>query len=254
MDYFVYLSIFIFGSIVGSFLNVLILRYHTGRGVSGRSHCPACNKTLQWYELVPIASFLAQAGHCRKCESRISLQYPLVEGVTGLLFLLVFLTVSTLPLILAYWWVVVSILVFIAVYDLYHTIIPEEAVWLFVTLALFSPFGPGFLNRFLTGVIVAAIFAALWYFSHGRWLGLGDAKLVLGIGLALGFPVGLSATVLAFWIGAAFGLVLIVVTRIGSKLPAGARSYTMKSEVPFAPFLIFGFLAALLAGFNVLLF
>ena len=77
--------VFILGTIIGSFLNVLILRYGK-KDITGRSACPFCGKTLQWYELIPILSFIIQRGKCRLCESKISWQYPLVEFATGSIF------------------------------------------------------------------------------------------------------------------------------------------------------------------------
>ncbi len=85
------LFIFIFGTIIGSFLNVVILRYNTGYSpVATRSRCFNCGKILKWYELIPILSFLIQFGRCRNCKSKISIQYPLIELLTGIIFLLIF--------------------------------------------------------------------------------------------------------------------------------------------------------------------
>src|SRR3989338_5654032 len=81
---------FILGTVIGSFLNVVIFRYNTGLTVRCRSKCFSCNKTLSWFELVPIFSFLAQTGKCRKCKSKISWQYPLIEFASGILFILIF--------------------------------------------------------------------------------------------------------------------------------------------------------------------
>ncbi|NDE68410.1 prepilin peptidase, partial [bacterium] len=84
MDWLIIFFTFVFGTIIGSFLNVVSLRYNTGMGVNGRSRCFSCGKTLRWMELVPILSFVWQMGKCRKCETRISWQYPLIEAVAGL--------------------------------------------------------------------------------------------------------------------------------------------------------------------------
>src|SRR3989344_148921 len=78
------------GAIVGSYLNVLILRYNTGRSSQGRSSCMSCQKRLSWYELIPVLSYIVLRGRCRSCTSKISLQYPLVEGGLAVLFLLVY--------------------------------------------------------------------------------------------------------------------------------------------------------------------
>ena len=132
-----YVLIFIFGTIIGSFLNVVILRYNTGNSVlKGRSRCFACGKTLKWYELVPVFSFLAQKGRCRKCKAKISRQYILVEIITGGLFALIFYIQHSIFNIL-YLWAMAGLLIIISVYDLRHLIIPNLFVWLFNFLAFF---------------------------------------------------------------------------------------------------------------------
>ncbi len=229
--------IFIFGTIVGSFLNVVIYRYGTGRSViSGRSQCLACARTLRWYELVPVLSFLLQSGRCRLCNSKLAWQYPLVEILTGLLFVLVWqlaLPLFLLPIYLT----IVSLLVVITVYDLRHKIIPDGLVFTFDLLALAPVFYPKFdPTAAIAGPLLFLFFAALWYFSGGRWMGFGDAKLALGVGWLLGLRGGISAIILAFWIGAAVGLALIALTRLRPR----AKLVTIKSELPFAPFIILG--------------
>src|SRR5258708_6429084 len=82
--------VFIFGTVVGSFLNVLILRFNTGKTLGGRSQCLVCGKTLNGYELVPLFSFIFLGGRCSKCRSKISIQYPLVELASGFIFLFLF--------------------------------------------------------------------------------------------------------------------------------------------------------------------
>lgn len=119
---------FIFGTIVGSFLNVVVLRYNSSFSIYGRSGCPSCGKTLTWFELIPILSFFLQMGRCRVCGSRISLQYPLVEALTGVLFLFIFL--KGLPAAFTfYMFVISSLLVAILVYDIRHKIIPDGLVY-----------------------------------------------------------------------------------------------------------------------------
>lgn len=256
---------FIFGSIVGSFLNVVILRYNTGKSLAGRSGCFSCGKTLHWYELIPVLSFYLQKGRCRGCRSKISWQYPLVELATAFLFLFVGLVFgNNLPETL-FWWVVVSILVVITSYDLRHQIIPDGMVYTLMVLGLFKPFfmtGTAFRivsawEDILAGVVLFLFFAGLWYFSGGRWMGFGDAKLALAVGFLLGFWGGLSAIVLAFWIGAAVGLALIGVSK--SRFPRSwarwiaphHRIFSIKSEVPFAPFIVVGFILSLIFNINV---
>lgn len=248
------LFVFIIGLIFGSFLNVVIYRYNTGsagwRIIGGRSQCLSCGKLLHWYELFPLLSFLWQNGRCRGCGSKVSWQYPLVEFVTGVSFFLVWQL--PLPLIskLLYL-VVVLLLVVIATYDFRHFIIPDLFVYSFIILALINAVITGHLiPNLLTGLGLAAFFWLLWLVSRGKWLGFADGKLALGIGLLLGPYAGISAVVLAFWIGAAIGVALILFSRLSARF----GYVTMKSELPFAPFLIIGLALTIFLNLNVLPF
>lgn len=224
--------LFIFGLIVGSFLNVVVLRWGTGRGFSGRSKCPHCEKTLEWYELVPVVSFFLQRGKCRACAAKLSPQYPVIEVFTGVVFATIFnLELSILDNLLLL--VVFSIYIVIAVYDFYHKIIPDELVYSAIVLSLFARWlSHGSALDWLAGPIIFLFFGSVWALSKGRAMGFGDAKLGLSIGLLLGGAQGLSAIVLSFWLGAIFGIAAILL-----KL---SKDITMKSEVPFAPFILVG--------------
>ena len=247
---------FIFGTIIGSFINVLVLRYNTGLSfVSGRSKCFSCGKTLRWYELVPVFSFLTLGGKCSSCKSRISVQYPLVELATGILFAFAFLQFGMMTLLPVYF-IVLSILVAISVYDLLHKIIPDGMVFFFDAVALIfliishgtNIFSSANILDFLAGPILFAFFAFFWLVSGGKWMGLGDAKLALGVGWLLGFSLGISGIVLSFWIGAVVSLILLGF----QKLNISRFGLTMKSEVPFAPFIIFALLIELFTNWNLL--
>lgn len=246
MNFIIGLSVFIFGAVIGSFLNVVILRLNTGQSiVFGKSQCFNCAKKLKWYELVPIFSFLALRGRCSSCRSKISWQYPIVEAISGVLFFGIFNSVLVQTgltnfgfLSIIYFWVIFSILIVIAVYDFHHQIIPELFVWIFNGLAFLGLF---FLsagkevffnwNNFIAGGILFSFFAFLWLVSRGRWMGFGDAKLALGIGWLLGMMGGITAITLAFWIGAIVGVALIYLSK---------NKYGIKSAVAFGPFMILG--------------
>src|SRR5690606_22028608 len=112
------LVIIAFGLVIGSFLNVVIYRFHTGRSLNDRSHCLSCGKTLRWFELFPIFSYLALRGRCRSCRSFIPYRYALVEALTACLFLLAYL--KTLDLFLLPGLLIfLSLLIIVAVYDVY---------------------------------------------------------------------------------------------------------------------------------------
>ncbi len=288
----IYLSIvfFIFGSIIGSFLNVVLYRFNTGKGLGGRSKCSSCKRTLDARDLFPILSWVLLRGRCRTCESKISPQYVLVEIFTAALFLFVYLKNAALwetsPLIFsvstAISLIIMSLLVLITVYDLKHKIIPDEFSYSFAIIAFLQiflnfnyetssiylgiPLSSGGLVMLLSGVFVAFPFYFLWLISSGKWMGLGDAKLALGIGWLLGIKYGFSAVVFAFWIGAVISLIVMgaiaFVKYISRKtkgrgiagLGRGLKnlsSVRFQSEIPFAPFLILGLLIVFFLNISV---
>ncbi len=253
------LPLFIFGLglIIGSFLNVVILRINTGRSmVTGRSACARCNRTLAWYDLVPVLSFLALRGKCRTCKTDISFQYPFVELITAITFVLLYShTLTTFGLtgmallVFAFLATIASLLIVIFVYDIRHHIVPDSVVYSFIILSVAAVVWRtlvlgqgGFGIGIIQGVIVALPFFLLWACSKGRLMGFGDVKLALGMGWLLGLSVGLAAFIFSFWIGAVVGLVLLAIS----------RRHSMKSQIPFAPFLILGLAIAGLWGIGIL--
>lgn len=256
IDFLVVLFFFILGAIVGSFLNVLILKYNTGRTAGGRSSCMSCLRTLEWYELVPILSFFFLRGRCRTCTSKLSWQYPLVELSSGLLFAFTYSMdlpiTSTLFVLL-----VATLFLFIVVYDLRHMIIPEVPMYVLIAVsfaALF--FDPVLLSLHMPnwwdaamGPLLFFFFTALFVATQGRGVGFGDAKLSLAIGFLLGFPEAFSALLLSFWIGAGVGIVLLLWSHFARRIGHKRMLYFSyvpqflwhsKSEIPFAPFLALG--------------
>lgn len=248
--------IFVLGLLVGSFLNVVILRLNTGRSIaSGRSACARCNRVLTWYELVPVFSFLALRGKCRTCRLPISFQYPIVELITAVLFIIFYIRMPLASSFSSYSWlaflfsiVVAGLLLVAAVYDARHKILPDIIIYPFLLLSLiaisvkatlFPAFSEG--RAIFDGVLVGLPFFLLWAFSRGRLMGFGDVKLTLGIGWLLGLSAGFSAIILAFWIGAVFGLLLIALS----------HNHSMKSQVPFGPFLILGTLIVSIGGITL---
>jgi prepilin signal peptidase PulO-like enzyme (type II secretory pathway) len=256
-----FVFIFLLGTIIGSFLNVVIYRFNTGKPISrGRSICMTCNKTLRWYELIPLFSFLIQGGRCRRCASTISHQYPLVEFGTGLIFaLLAFHFVpllaysqKTYVIIVTLYALIFSLLMVIAVYDIRHKIIPDTLAYAYAVVALIlvfvNPTGVGSLLmtpsiwNVLAGPLCALPFGLLWLISGGRWMGLGDAKLVLGIGWMLGLMSALAALTLSFWIGAIAGILIMIMQ---------SKKLGMRTEIPFAPFLIIGTLIVFIFNLDI---
>ena len=243
MDYISFFVAFIFGTIIGSFLNVVILRFRTGKISKGRSVCFSCSKTLGFLELIPVVSFLALRGRCRGCRSKISWQYPLVEFVTGILFALnsMFTHSSGEFLLIS---AIFSVLIVIGVYDMKHKIIPDSLAILFALLSLMMLFASHYylfwssatLLHLLAGPILFLPFFVIWLFSRGEWMGLGDAKLAVGIGFLLGIVNGISAIIIGIWAGALWSVSLMLAQVIARQ----KKSISMKSEIPLAPFLILG--------------
>lgn len=254
MDTFSLVLSFIFGTVIGSFLNVVSLRFNTGTGIGGRSKCMSCGKTLTWKELVPLFSFLAQRGSCRKCKSKISWQYPLVEFIAGAIFVLVFITFPPTTLLTGFTtliYVIAScLLLVIAAYDIKHKIIPDQFVYAFVLLSLInlcvggaSWFHVPSISAFIAGPLLALPFALIWVVSRGKWMGLGDAKLVIGIGWFLGIAAGVNALVISFWIAAVISVIWLLATY---------KRFKTGTEIPFGPYLILGMYLVLIFKIQIL--
>jgi prepilin signal peptidase PulO-like enzyme (type II secretory pathway) len=240
-DLFLSIIIFIFGLVVGSFLNCVIYRFETnGNFLKGRSFCPHCKHILGWQDLIPVFSFLILRGKCRYCHQKISWQYPLVELATGVLFAFSFSVVRE-PISLIFYWTIISFLIVIFVYDLKRFLIPDKIIYPAIGIAfIFNLLNSyvlnheSFLNPLISAFGAAGFFLAIILISRGKWMGLGDVKLAFFMGLFLGWPAISVALFSAFLLGAVIGLTLII---LGKK--------TFESEVPFGPFLSFGTVAAL---------
>ena len=258
------------GLALGSFLNVVVLRYQgdaflfSPRVAGGRSRCPHCKTDLRWFELIPILSFLFLKAKCRTCREKISFQYPAVELLSAILFLISYALVSsgsfslsielTTAILLG---AVLWMLLLVALIDMKLRIIPDEAN-LFIlasgVIALFAEKGLGvsFFPRIweygdifgswspLT-VHLLGMFAGLLFFvillvaSRGKAMGMGDVKLAAALGFLFGWPDILFITILSFLLGGGWGGVVLF-----------RKTHTMKSAVPFGPFLA---LAAVLVVF-----
>lgn len=258
----------LFGLIVGSFLNVVILRYGTGQGLGGRSHCPKCNHQLRWYELIPAVSFLIQLGKCRSCKTRISAQYISVELFTAVSFFLSayfliqqysYLLFTKTILLLIPLLVVISLAIAITVYDIRHKLVP--LIW-FLSMAFFSLiflglqyfFGMNYLGfgqyvvTHVLGLIVAIPFLAIWIFSEGKYMGFADVEIIAWIGFFFGLFSGVIAIVTAFYAGAIFALGYV----FSKKIQGHSYGSIRKVQVPFAPFLLVAWFIVLLAQTNII--
>lgn len=276
----VQILLFIFGAAFGSFVNVVALRYDPNRSlfdlrqIGGRSHCPSCARTLRAWELVPFVSFCIQRGRCRGCGARISFRYPLIEALSGLIFVSVpyllwtgaislfpHLAFSSFVIVSGAWIFAFEALLLIALIDIRFRIIPDEMNVLLMLLgillaamtaedfgltsgsfagsyaALFGVRGNVWMNHFVGLLFGAAFFGALVLVTRGRGMGMGDVKLAAVLGALFGWPDILFLAVFAFVSGSVVGLLEIVF-----------RGKGLKSLLPFGPFLALG--AALLFFFG----
>lgn len=265
--FFISFFVFIFGLCVGSFLNVVVLRLKKGENfVAGRSFCPKCHKEIAWFDNIPLVSFFLLLGRCRRCQQKISWQYPLVEFFTGILFLVAFIFVWQEHLLLfyfaielLYYFIIIAFLIIIFVYDFkYYLILDKVVIPAVVVVFLYQ--GIIFLikNNFFysifsqesriyysalifSAIIIAGFFLLQFLISRGRWIGGGDIRLGFLMGLILGWPKAVLALFLAYILGSLFALPLLI---SGNK--------KMSSQIPFGTFLVVATLICLFLGQQIL--
>ncbi|MCL4354334.1 prepilin peptidase [Patescibacteria group bacterium] len=231
------LIILILGLAIGSFLNVAIDRLPKNETIfKGRSHCDYCKKTLKWYDLVPVFSFIFLNGKCRYCKKKLSIQYPIVEIVTSLLFLFMYFYTITMfyqnpdvLYILLFNFLLVAFLIAIFTTDIKYGIIPDK-ILLALTVVLFTFklvfMQQTFINNSLSGVGAFIFFLVLYFVTKEKGMGFGDVKFAFIIGFLVGFPNVITALYMAFLTGAFTSIILILL---------GKKRYS--NAVPFGPFL-----------------
>jgi leader peptidase (prepilin peptidase)/N-methyltransferase len=227
------------GACLGSFANVCIYRLpKTKQIISGRSFCPKCKKKISWYDNLPIISFLFLSGKCRKCKKVIPLRYLIVELITGISFLLIYLNFENLYTI-TFLSILSLILIMIFFIDLENFIIPDSLNFIIMGLALLKNFLPNFntsliheINQSIIGGMVG--YLSIWLiiylyktFKKIDGMGFGDAKLMAGIGLLFGW----QSIPFILFVASILGLIFVVPSLI-------KKQKTMKTEIPFGPFII----------------
>ena len=227
------------GACLGSFANVCIYRLpKTKQIISGRSFCPKCKKKINWYDNLPIISFLFLSGKCRKCKKVIPLRYLIVELITGISFLLIYLNFENLYTI-TFLSILSLILIMIFFIDLENFIIPDSLNFIIMGLALLKNFLPNFntsliheINQSIIGGMVG--YLSIWLiiylykiFKKIDGMGFGDAKLMAGIGLLFGW----QSIPFILFVSSILGLIFVVPSLI-------KKQKTMRTEIPFGPFII----------------
>lgn len=246
--------VLVLGLSIGSFLNVVIQRLPRNISIiQNRSRCENCRKNIKWHDLIPILSYLLLRGKCRYCLSPISVQYPVVEFITAVLFIAVFyklgvrnyeLGIMSIAQLLFYWYIISSLIVIFFI-DLKHGIIPDKLVYPPILLSfLFTLQNSYFiiLNHALSAIGAFLFFLALFLITRGRGMGFGDVKLAFLMGILLGFPHIVLALYIAFLTGALVSIILVL-----------GRTLTIKNTIPFGPFLVIGTVVSMLYGDRIIL-
>lgn len=239
MLFFLYGYVFLVGSVLGSFFNVVGLRIPLKQSISRpRSACPKCGHTLKPWELIPILSFLIQKGKCSRCKARISPLYPIVEMITGLLFIMAPITFGwTFELIIA--WTLISLLMIIFVSDVAYMLIPDKVLLFFAAVffveRLYWPLSPWWDS--LLGAGVAFLLLLIIAIISQGGMGGGDIKLFA----LLGFVLGTKLVLLAFFVSTFFGAVIGIIGMLFKVVKKG-------EPIPFGPFIVAGTLTVFFYG------
>jgi len=228
--------LFFVGTMLGSFLSVVIHRIHTEKkGIFfGRSECPSCSKQLCFGDLVPIFSYLFSLGKCKHCKKPIGITYLLLEIFCGLILTALYLKFqfNTTTNILYYcYYAVISILsIGIFFYDIKYQQIPEiftyPGIVLIFIVSIFLP-GPGFFEMAIGGALGALFFGFQVIISKEQWMGAGDTQVGILIGMFLGWKYLIMALLIAYLIGSILSLVLLAAGKVKGN-----------TKIAFAPFLI----------------
>lgn len=236
----------ILGLVFGSFVSALSYRFPKEISVlKGRSFCPNCKKRIQWYDNIPLLSYLILSGKCRNCKKSISLRYPLIELSTGLGFLFLYREFAPNYPELLYALTIFCVLILIFIIDLEHRIIPDPLVFfgvflvfIYYLLILNSSFFPSLFAGFLTASLLMSIVLA----TKGRGMGLGDVKFAVLGGMLVGLRLSLIWLFLAFLTGGTAGIILIL-----------GRRARLKDQIAFGPFLVIALGLTFLFGEKLLL-
>ena len=243
MDLLILIYAFIFGTLIGSFLNVVVYRLPREESLSfPPSHCPTCNNRLKFYDLFPIISYLGLRGKCRSCGSRISIRYPIVEGITGFLF---FMSVYTFGMSLEtiQYIIIIGLLIPIFLIDYEHYIIPDGlnlGIFIVAVIVVLIQIITGekqwneFLYHIFGMLIGGGFFLFIAIVTNGA-MGGGDIKIMAALGFLFGVKNTLLLMFLSFILGGILSVILLLL-----------KIKKRKDPIPFGPFIC---LAALITIF-----
>jgi len=242
-DLLIYLYVFLMGLFLGSFFNVVGIRIPNKESLTGRSHCPNCNRTLGVLELFPIVGYIVLGGRCKECKTHISIKYPLMELLTGILFLVSFVLLRENMVEYILIVVFISLMVIITVSDLYYQVIPDIILIIFfpiiLGLRLLSPINAWY-DGILGGILGFGFMYLIALYGKKRFkkdaLGGGDIKLYLIIGIVLGYQNVFLSLFFAALIGLIYGFVF----------------KKHKGYLPFVPFIFFGSMMAYFFGSGIM--
>jgi leader peptidase (prepilin peptidase)/N-methyltransferase len=231
---------FIFGMVIGSFLNVLIYRLPRRISiVAPHSFCPNCKKPINWYENIPVISYIVLGGRCARCGKRISLRYPIVEVLTGVLFVYAFIRhgLSLEFIFIAYFFCAMIVVAFI---DFSFQVIPDIISMPGIILGIIYQIVKGDFLIGLVGMIFGGGLILLIRVIGGKVykkevMGMGDVYLTAMIGAFVGFPYIIPAIFVAALVGAILGVIFIASTH-----------QSRESPIPFGPFLGIGGIAVIM--------
>ena len=232
-----YAIVVIFGMVVGSFLNVCIFRIPKEESiVFPNSHCMECGYKLRWYDLIPVFSFIMLGGRCRKCNTKLSLQYPLIEGLNGALYAIVFLA-NGWNLTSIVYCLLTSALIVISVIDFRTMTIPDGAsIFIFILgIAAVVLDRSAWKDHVIGFFVVSGFLLIIFLVSVGRAMGFGDVKLMA----AIGFVIGWKKVILGLVIGCIIGSVVHVIRM---------KLFKEGNELAFAPYLAIGSVVSVLVG------
>ena len=234
--------VILIGLAVGSFLNVVIYRTRSQKKITGRSECRFCGKLVRWSDNIPVISSLLLRARCRNCQKFFGWQYALVELGTALIFLELYFKFG-LNSTFGFLTVLSSFLILIFVYDFRWSLIPDHFSLPAVIVAIGYQFSlkTDFQDVLVAALIGGGFFAVQYALSRGRWIGSGDIRLGLLMGIILGWQMLLVALFIAYLAGALIGLIMMA-----------AKRKKLKSEIPFGTFLTAATFVSLLWGQGIL--